>query len=250
MTEGQGPQTTAVAVKADRFLALREDPKALVETMRANVGAQALTEFDLDRLRVPAGGATQWTVPGLEETQAATVEGVVVAWRDPRSYWAAGLEESGGGTPPDCSSPDGVRGVGTPGGDCASCPMNEWGSARKDGKEARGKACKETRAMFLLRDGDRLPVVVVAPPSSLKNVRKYFLRLASQGVPYHGVVTRFALARTKNQGGIAYSEIVPAFAGKLDAEAAARVRAYAEAMAPAFARASVDRRDVEAEAEP
>ena len=229
------------AVRASQFLALTGDPKGLIETMQQNVGGGKLSEFDLDRIKVPAGGGLSWEVPGLETTQAPHVDGVVVLWRDPRAFWEKGFEESGGGTPPDCSSPDGVVGVGNPGGPCASCPHSQWGS-KEDG---RGQACKQMRLLLMLREGDMLPVAVVAPPTSLGPLRKLFLRLVSKNVPYWSVVLRLGLVKEKSAGNFTYSKIVPSVIGRLDEQASAAARAYGEAMAPAFAAVQVDRRDVE-----
>jgi hypothetical protein len=46
---------------------------------------------------------------------------------------------------------------------------------------------------------------VSLPPSAIGAVKKYFLSLASRGVPYSAVVTRFSLVPDKSSGGISYS---------------------------------------------
>lgn len=231
------------ALRADAFAALRGDPAELLQTMRDNVGGGALTEFDLDRVKVPAGGATTWEVPGLETSSTQALDGIIVHWREPRAYWSRPLEDSGGSAAPDCSSPDGVRGVGDPGGACEPCPLNQWGTATRNGVTGRGKACRQTRLLLMLRPDDLLPVAVIAPPTSLGPLRKYFLRLVGRSMPYHSVVTRLRLARV-GKDGKTYSQIVPSVAAVLDPAAAQAARAYAAAVEPAFRAMSIDREDV------
>jgi hypothetical protein len=61
--------------------------------------------------------------------------------------------------------------------DCASCPMNRWGSA---GDARKGKACREKRLLLTLRDGEALPVVIVAPPTSILAVARFETRAAAR----------------------------------------------------------------------
>ncbi len=58
----------------------------------------------------------------------------------------------------------GVQGIGEPGGACAICPLNAWGS----GDNGRGKACKNMRHLFLLRDGAFMPLQIILPPTSIR----------------------------------------------------------------------------------
>ena len=121
-----------------------------------------------------------------------------------RAYWRASLEKGGGSAPPDCFSSDGEHGTGDPGGDCFSCPMNQWASADK----GHGKACKEKRLLFLLRPDSVLPVVVQVPSTSIQNVKRYFLRLLDNKMSHWMVVTRLALEPAQSGGGITYSRVV------------------------------------------
>ena len=182
-----------------------ESNTTLAEIMRENVGAGGITPFDLDRVKVPSGAGTAWELPTLtgETDVAKAFTGIIVAWREPRSYWVKGLDEGGGNQPPDCASDDGATGVGTPGGECAVCPLAQFGS----GKEQRGQACKQMRLLFIVRENALLPIALFAPPTSIANIRKYFLRLASEGKHYSSVVTNFTLSKATSGGGIDYSKI-------------------------------------------
>lgn len=67
---------------------------------------------------------------------------------------------------------------------CATCPYNRWGSAvGPNGVPTRGKACREKRLILFLRDGDVLPVVVAAPPTSIRAVENWKNLLETKGVP-------------------------------------------------------------------
>jgi len=214
--------------KADQFMALQNQATDVLEAVRDNIGNDKITDRDLDRITVPLGGGVNWTVPTLEgEDTAKTLDGIIVHWTSPRAYWAAGMEV-GGNTPPDCSSSNGEIGYGNPGGDCYSCPLNQWGSA--DG--GSGKACKEKRMLFLLRPNDLLPIVVQAPSTSIQPVKKYLLRLASQGFSYWTVLTKLSLEKGNNATGIAFSRIVPKSSGPVPEEQRAQLDEYVKAIKP------------------
>ena len=214
--------------KAETFLALQSNATTTLDAIRENIGNDRITDRDLDRITVPLGGGLNWTVPTLEgEDSAKTLDGIIVHWTSPRAYWATGMEV-GGNTPPDCSSRDGDVGYGQPGGACHLCPLNEWGSA----EGGSGKACKEKRMLFLLRTTDLLPIVIQAPSTSIQPVKKYLLRLASQGMPYWSVVTRLTLEKGSNANGIAFSRISPRSGGPVPEEQREMLSEYLHAIKP------------------
>lgn len=186
------------------------DPEALA-VITDNISSEPLHAADLDRIKVPAGGATTWEVPALDGVrESKAIRGVILVNSPGRSYWAKeyGDDES---TPPDCMSLDSRIGVGTPGGDCELCPMNQFESAAK----GKGKACKETRTLLFLLDGDLLPTVIRVPPSGLKAWRGYMMRLSKGGLRMQEAVTELTLNKTKSSGGVAYAEIVFRMDGRL-----------------------------------
>src|SRR5581483_3839785 len=179
-------QQIAKAESASVIQAFATDLATIHAAMSTNIGADGLSEFDLPRIRIPAGGGLQWVVPSLEgETSEAVIEGVIVLARDTRAYYAQPLGESGGNQPPDCSSSDAVTGVGEPGGNCLRCPFAQYGSAR----DGHGQACKQIKQLFVLRGSLLLPEVISLPPTSLKAAKQYLLKLTSQGFPYFSVVS-------------------------------------------------------------
>jgi hypothetical protein len=114
---------------------------------------------------------------------------------------------------------------------------------RDDGRPGAGKACKESRLVFLLLPGRALPIVVVVSPASLKPMRKYLFGL--EGTPYWAVVTRLGLVGKTSQTNDAYAEIRPTRAGDLAPDAAAKVRAYAQGLQSLFSAVRVEREEVE-----
>lgn len=199
------------------------------EIIRENLGGDAIDMGQLPRVTVPAGGGVAWEVPtpdGWDSIKA--LSGIVIHQQSMRAYWAQGLEESGGGSPPDCRSDDGITGEGTPGGDCATCPLNQFGSD----KDERGKACKEVKVLFLLREGELLPTMVRIPPSSLKAWKNYMLGLANQRQRYHTVETTLTLEKVQNQGNITYAQVAPKKGRDLTDEERAAVAAAREQFLP------------------
>lgn len=213
------------------------------QLIKANLAGDDISIGDLDRIKVPSGGGTTWTVNTIEgEKQIKTLEGIILHVARRRAYWE---NSNPTGEQPDCSSVDCITGHGDPGGPCASCPMNEFGTAQKQGGgTGRGKACKETALLFLLRPGANLPEAVVVPPGSLKPVRQYRVKLT---VPYFSAITRLELEKASNKDGIAFAKIKPSFIGQLPPQAADEIRSFSEALAGVFNAASVDREDVEGE---
>lgn len=191
-----------------------------VEVLRENL-ARGFTEFDLDRVSIPSGGGLAWTVPTLEgKVPMQTLSGIIIYFKEPRAYWKTSFDQSGGGSPPDCSSSDGSFGRGEPGGECSKCPLSEFGSAEKTDKtgkpvEARGQACKQMRQLFLLTPDSLIPMVVSAPPTSLKPIRNFMMRMAGKLVFYHSVVVGLSLVENKNKDGIKFSQIEPKIIGTL-----------------------------------
>lgn len=210
----------------------------LLEVMRENFGEQGPGPSDFDRVSIPAGGGTTWEVPGLDDMESIRdLEGIIIAWKSPRAYWSQRPEETEGNQPPDCASDEGLVGNGVygpksdenPSGQCATCPMNEWGSSELvSGKPGdRGKACKEMRRLYVIRPNSILPIVVTLPPTSIQPVRKYFLRLASKGVPFYGVVTKLGLT-PKSDGGLRWAEVNPGVVRQLDGEELVAAKQYSE----------------------
>jgi hypothetical protein len=218
-------------------LAQVEDFKALApqtegftikEVMKVNF-PRGISQNNLQRVKVPSGGAVSWEINTIEGEQSVKeIVGIIVATREVRAYYDKPYD--GSNEPPACYSPDGVNGHGEPGGPCANCPLSKWGSDENQ----RGQACQLRRMMLILPEDNILPLVISAPPGSLKNVEDYFGGLSGQMLPHFAVVTSLKLEKDKNPAGIAYSRIAPSYVRKLRADEIDSLREYMTVVLPAF----------------
>lgn len=173
------------------------------ELMETNLGGEEFSAFDLDRIKIPQGGSTTWEIPALGgEESAKEINGIIADIVLSRVYWETSFEESGGGDPPDCYSIDNKVGIGNPGGECKTCPMNQWDSA----DTGVGKACAEVAHVFLIMPDRLLPAVLSLPPTSLRPLKQYRMRLTSAGLKYYWVMTKVKLEKAKSKSGITYSQ--------------------------------------------
>lgn len=177
------------------------------EILEANMGPAGFSEANMERIKVPAGGALNWTIEGIDgEEVSRELSGIVVGWRDVRLYWKTAFAERGKArTPPDCTSKNSLVGIGDPGGDCTHCPLAEFGS---DPKGGRGQACKQVRQLLMLLPGRSMPAIVGVPPTSRRNAVKFFDLLSNRMIPYWGLVTTLKLERVANADGIDYGRVV------------------------------------------
>ncbi|HZT29221.1 MAG TPA: hypothetical protein VFA33_05025 [Bryobacteraceae bacterium] len=203
-----------------------EERKEVMAAFDTNCRDGTITEFDLPRIKVTPGMA-QWLISDVVEgdkTEPA-IECVVLYDRKSRTYYQS---KDAGKVPPDCSSRDGKTGQGTPGGECAKCPLAKWGSA------GEAQACKESRQLLIAHGSSRLPEVLSIPPTSLKAVRQFFVRLVTQGIQYHHCILRFELEKAQNPQGKVYGKAAVKFVRKLSPEeiaSAEEMRAFAQGFA-------------------
>ena len=155
------------------------------------------TEVNFLRVKIPSGGATSFEIPdplNPDETNPTKVlAGIIVAQHKANGYWPEGDSM---GNPPECSSFDGKVGIGTPGGDCARCPLNEWGS----GDGGSGKACKNMMQVYLLQSGVMFPIQLSLPPTSIKPFNSYMSRLRMNGLLPSKVLTSISLRKEESNG--------------------------------------------------
>lgn len=223
--------------------AIVEKGEAGLSLLRETLEGQDVTEFNLPRVGLPAGGGTTWEVPALGGTEATKeLQGVVVFFKNSRSYWANPYE--GGNEPPDCSANDAKH--ATSNGEveipatvdeqgrllCDTCRFSEWGSTETG--SGRGQACKMTRQLFLIVPDRMLPLVVNLPPTSLKRASSYFLELANFGKDYKRIITKIGLEKTSGKGVPDYSIATFAAGDDLEQEVADLMAQYADALRPHF----------------
>lgn len=186
------------------------------------------------RVKIPTGGSTTFTIEGAEGDEVApAIEGAVVYHHRARGYWP---ETFSGGTPPVCSSLDGITGTGNPGGPCKRCPYNEWSS---DPRGRKGKACKEMHRIYILRDNEFLPLLLSLPPTSLKAIDEFASLLLRVGRSVRGVRSSWSLTQAQNDDGIKYSEAVAQSLGVFDSVTLQKLRELSDKLIPHLKNISV-----------
>ena len=171
----------------------------LAEALTSELGGM---DISFDRVSIPAAGGQAFEVPGEmpgETDMVKEFSGVILFHHPMFTYYRERF--SGGNNAPDCGSYDGNIGVGNPGGPCATCPLNQFGSG-----ENGGKACKNKRRIYVLREGELIPILLVLPTGSMKEFSVYIKRLLAKGKKSNSVVTTFSLKKVTNASGIAYSQ--------------------------------------------
>ena len=81
-------------------------------------------------------------------------------------------------------------------GDCNKCVLNQFGSAYDNsGNLAKGKACKNSARLYIMRKGQTIPSVLMIPPSSLRIWSQYLTETlsATNDLGLIAVVTKFEL---------------------------------------------------------
>lgn len=214
---------------------LIESPEAMRSVLTLideNLGAQKFSVLNLSRIKVPAGGGTEFRVEGAAGPQSERqLQVVITAFRQARIYWKKAFGTGGGKKPPDCTSTDGFLGVGDPGGECSRCPFAAFGTSKNpDGSPGTGQACKEIRQLLVLLPGQFLPHVLAVPPTSVRNFMQYSMNLISSGVPYWGVVTRLQLEPATSATGIDFARITFTLERRLKPEQAATLGPYHQRM--------------------
>lgn len=186
-----------------------------------------LGSIPFDRVKIPSGGGLAFEVPGEDEDSpesATELVGVILHHHAVNAYWKEKF--AGGNEQPDCSSFDGKTGVDRETGECkncAECPFNQFGS------DGAGKACKNVHRIYLLREGNPVPIILSLPPTSLKYMRDYIgKRILVRGMRSYDVITKITLKKEKNAAGIAYSRAVFTLVSKLDENQRAEAKAMAE----------------------
>jgi hypothetical protein len=106
-------------------------------------------------------------------------------------WYAKAYDPSAEASAPDCSSDDGIK----PNADspspqctnCATCPMNAWGSGRNQNNEpTKGKSCADNKINAVLYKGGVYQFKI--PPASLKNWAVFVKNLSARDVPLGAVI--------------------------------------------------------------
>ena len=218
------------------FAAATADSSTMDMIAEALAPGEKLGFSDFPKIQMPGAGGLVWSLPNGEVTKE--FEAIILHRQPVRAYWSGAYEDSSN-EPPDCSSLDSIRGVGTPGGECSVCPLAQYGTSLAKGKNAagieaagRGQACRQITRLFLLLPDSLLPVLLSLPPSSYQRASQYVVHLAATGHRYSSVVTAISLEERKNATGLTFSRVALRRVAPLDPEQEARIAAYRSEILP------------------
>ena len=156
---------TAVDVYQDFILPTALDSDFSSEDLADDMDGLQMT---MQRVKIPGGGNLQFEIRGDDPDNPdyeRKLVGVILHHHFANAYWPDGSEYDDS-VPPLCQSFDGKQGYGAPGGVCAACAFNQFGSTAN----GSGKACKNMRQVYLLRSSireavptDLTPILKTAP---------------------------------------------------------------------------------------
>lgn len=206
-------------------------------TLEGDIAAAIAEEMEglgtvpFDRVKIPSGGGLAFEIPGEDEDNpesATEITGVILYHHPVNAYWAEKFD--GANEQPDCSSYDGKMGIVRETGECKSCgdcPFNQFGS----GEGGSGKACKNAHRIYILREGNPVPLILSLPPTSLKFMRDYISkRILLKGMRCFQAVTKITLKKERSASGITYSRAAFTFVEKLTPEQVAAAEAMANSI--------------------
>ncbi len=187
-----------------------------------------LGTIPFDVIKIPSGGGIAFDLPGDDDNpQVATeIVGIIVDHHPVNGYWEGDFD--GSNNPPLCASFDGKTATFYESGEirsCANCPLNQFGSAAK----GKGKACKNMHRLYILRDGETLPIMFNLPPSSIAGWRDYLgKKIVIKGKNSWMVLTKISLKKEKSADGIPYSRAVFTKVGDLTVDECVKIKSTVE----------------------
>ena len=218
-------------------LTLDQFPALQISPVNNLTKGESISLSDLVKVKVPAGGITQWIIDAVDGQQMVPqLEGIVIAQTLIRALYAKPFEESGGLEAPICFSADSITATwnqnvsypenllpfGVPSERCFQCPLAQWVTRPK----GRGQACQQRRLFLFLARDTTLPFLVSIPSSGLKIAKAYLIGLQAMGYEHWEVLTALSLIETKNVDGIKYAKPQFLMLEKLPATLANAVKVF------------------------
>lgn len=182
---------------------LKQAEAAPANELMANVGGGGFPVMSIKGKSftiVKGGERTTLMNPNDEDEVATSITAVILKANASLSkIWYAKAYAEGSDAKPDCFSNDGIApdpSVESPQAKkCSICPKNEWGSRIGDDGR-KGKACSDSRRLAIAPPDDlENPMLLRAPPATLKPLAEYGAELAKRGVPYNAVITKIGFDR-------------------------------------------------------
>ena len=198
---------------------------SIIYTRHHNSGHMEGLQLTMQRVKIPGGGNLQFEIRGDDPDNPdyeRKLVGVILYHHLANAYWPEGSEYDDN-VPPFCQSFDGKQGYGEPGGVCAACAFNQFGSTAN----GSGKACKNMRQIYLLRSGEYLPLQLSLPPTSLRPFNDFMnLAFVARRRPSYSAIVEIGLKRAES-GGYTYSVATFRKVRDLEGEGLAAVKSYA-----------------------
>ena len=183
-------------------------------------------QLSFQKIKIPSGGQLQFEDPSENPDDPKYdkyITGVIIYNHATNAYWPGGKEYDDN-VPPMCSSMDGKTGCGLPGGSCAVCEMNQYGTDLSGGK---GKACKNMRTLYILRSGEAMPIQLSLPPTSIRPFNEFVnSAFVTRKRPTWASVVKIGLKKMDN-GSNVYSVATFQKVGDFSSEQLAQIREYA-----------------------
>ena len=183
-------------------------------------------QLSFQKIKIPSGGQLQFEDPSEnpdDPKYEKYITGVIIYNHATNAYWPAGGEYDDN-VPPMCSSMDGKTGYGLPGGACAVCEMNQYGTDLGGGK---GKACKNMRTLYILRSGEAMPIQLSLPPTSIRPFNDFVnSAFVTRKRPTWASVVKIGLKKMDN-GSNVYSVATFQKVGDFSGEQLAQIKEYA-----------------------
>ena len=206
--------------------------KALAEAYEIQFNSMP---YEPERIGFPAQGRQHFEIETVngETCFLSRLNGVILYDHPHYAYFQN--SGYGKGEVPVCTSYDGLKGSGYPGGDCSKCRFNEWGSGN-----GKGKACRQRRIIYILREGVIYPFQLDLPVASAPSFSKYIRQLSCSFLRPAEVVTAISLETIKNPT-FSYSRAVFTMERELTEEEkeavkplTEKVKVYAESLVKNF----------------
>lgn len=207
------------------------------EAMEANFSGQQIDPRKVfSIIKFPSGGSTSWEIPIIDGEPIDTKEftGIIMHVGIERARYVGKYGE--GDSVPACTSPDGLHGIGEPGGDCMNCAYNQFDTH----PEHKGrKACSETKPIYFImkETGDfaaeEWPMILRTSAGSLGVLDDYRIKLAKSRTQIHTIETKFTLLKTQNKNNIAFSQLVLSRGDKItDQKTIDMIKSYKSGISP------------------
>lgn len=161
--------------------------------------------IDCRNVTVQAGGNIFFKITGEtpeDQDQIKELQAVIIFAHNTNNYWSSKYGETTGdddAKKPDCSSMDGKTGWSRTQGclrACADCPQNKFGTD----SNGRGKACRNSKNLYLMRPGDPSLYRLSVPATSLTAVNRQISKIMAAYGSYTSIVLNFTLKPMEKNG--------------------------------------------------